>query len=219
MSSNVSQHVIQASTHGRYLFRPSSKKKPPLLVGFHGYAETAVLQMERLQQIPFSDKWSLCTIEALHQFYRMKDNQVVSSWMTRFLRDQAIQNNVSYVNSIVQQLHAENDLSGTVVYLGFSQGVAMAYRTALSAGAAGIISLAGDLPPEIVSPNSGGVIPRVLLGRCLEDQWYTKQNLASDLKRLKLMGIVVETCSLECGHEWTTSFGHKCGDFLEKFID
>ena len=126
---------------------------------------------------------------------------------------------MSYVNSVVEQLHDENDLSGTVVYLGFSQGVAMAYRTALSAGAAGIISLAGDLPPEIVSPNSGGVIPRVLLGRCLEDQWYTKQNLASDLKRLKLMGIVVETCSLECGHEWTTSFGHKCGDFLEKFID
>lgn len=144
---------------------------------------------------------------------------MVSSWMTRFLRDQAIQNNVSYVNSVVDRLHDENELSDTVVYLGFSQGVAMAYRTAFSAGGTGVISLAGTLPPEIVSPNSGGVLPTVLLGRGLEDQLYTEENLLSDLERLNQMGIVVETCSLECSHEWTIFFGRRCGDFLEKFVD
>jgi len=38
-----------------------------------------------------------------------------------------------------------------VVFAGFSQGVAMAFRAAVNAGrrVAGVISVGGDIPPEI----------------------------------------------------------------------
>ena len=218
MSSEVSQHVIGAFTHGRYLFRPGSQPNAPLLVGFHGYAETAAVQMQRLQEIPASDRWALCSIEGLHQFYRFKDDQVVSSWMTRLLRDEAIQNNIAYVNSIVRRLQTEEGVSDTVLYTGFSQGVAMAYRAALSGETGvGILALAGDVPPEVGVPVDRKQ-PVVLIGQCREDEWYTAEKLEADLKRLDELAIEVETYFMDCGHEWTPAFSQRCATFLDRFL-
>jgi hypothetical protein len=51
--SDVSVHTIEARTHGRFLARVPNVAPPwPLLVGFHGYAETAGDHMEALQTIP-----------------------------------------------------------------------------------------------------------------------------------------------------------------------
>lgn len=217
MSADVSEHVIQAVTHGRYLFRPGSGTNAPLLVGFHGYAETAVVQMQRLQEIPGSDRWALCAIEGLHQFYRLRDDQVVSSWMTRLLRDQAIDDNIAYVDSIVSRLQRRPGVSNTVVYTGFSQGVAMAYRAGLSGNSgAGIMALAGDVPPE-VTPPKGRKCPALLLGQCRDDEWYTSRKLEDDLGRLDQLGIHVETFRMDCGHEWTTAFSKRCAAFLDRF--
>ena len=57
----------------------------PLLVGFHGYAETAGDHMDALRAIPGTGEWLLVSIQALHPFYARKE-RVVASWMTRSLR-------------------------------------------------------------------------------------------------------------------------------------
>ena len=80
MSSRL---LIETPTHGRVLVREAGGQAPAgLLVGFHGYAETAEIQMARLEAIPGADAWTLLSVQALHRFYRGRSEEVVASWMT-----------------------------------------------------------------------------------------------------------------------------------------
>ena len=48
-------HTLETSVHGRYLFEDRGARR--LLVGFHGYAETAKTQFERMEQIAGIERW------------------------------------------------------------------------------------------------------------------------------------------------------------------
>src|SRR6059036_125282 len=95
------ERTIETITHGRYLISPGSGPDAPLHAGFHGYGETAEDEMNRLRGIPRIDQWTVVSIEGLHQFYRRRTNEVVSSWMTLRNRELAIADNTAYVSSVV----------------------------------------------------------------------------------------------------------------------
>src|SRR5580698_5319071 len=101
-----------------------------MLVGFHGYGEDAETQLERLRAIPGSAGWIVVSIQALHRFYERRTNHVVASWMTRQDRDAAIADNIDYVQNCLNAVSAEWPTDGKIVFAGFSQGVAMAFRAA-----------------------------------------------------------------------------------------
>ena len=69
-------------------------------------------------------------MQGLHRFYARGQGKVVASWMTREDREQAIADNLGYVNRVVMRRCPGAGDEATVVFLGFSQGVAMAYRAA-----------------------------------------------------------------------------------------
>ena len=99
------ERTIAVGTHGRYLVEPpASGVAAPLLFGFHGYAEGAEAQLERMRAIPGSDRWRLVAIQALHRFYQRRDNQVVASWMTRQDRELAIADNLAYVAGVMREV-------------------------------------------------------------------------------------------------------------------
>ena len=65
----MNERTIATTTHGRYLLLPASAPAPAgLLVGFHGYAEGAESQLERLRAIPGADRWTLVSVQGLHRF-------------------------------------------------------------------------------------------------------------------------------------------------------
>src|SRR5215208_4533661 len=126
--SGISQETIEARIHGRFLVRVPAVPPPwPLLVGFHGYAETAGDHIQALQTIPGSAEWLLVAVQALHRFYTRKD-RVVASWMTREDRDLAIADNVDYVGRVLDHVRAGHQTRDRLVFSGFSQGASMAYR-------------------------------------------------------------------------------------------
>src|SRR5262245_25946469 len=93
-----SVQTIETRTHGRFLVRVPAMPGPwPLIVGFHGYAESADDHLEALQAIPGTDSWLLVAVQALHRFYARREQRVVASWMTRQDRELAIADNVDYV--------------------------------------------------------------------------------------------------------------------------
>jgi hypothetical protein len=48
---------LPVQTHGHYLVAgPESEQPLPLVVGFHGYAETAAVHLEALRQIPVAPR-------------------------------------------------------------------------------------------------------------------------------------------------------------------
>ena len=125
-----------------------------------------------LRQIAGGRPIGLVSVQGLHRFYT-RANDVVASWMTKEDREQAIADNVAYVARVMEAVADESGMTRPLIYVGFSQGVAMAYRAAALAQRPcdGVIALAGDLPPD-VAPLAAS-LPRVLLGRGSEDKWYT----------------------------------------------
>jgi predicted esterase len=205
--SDFITRTIPATVHGRYLIRDGPPER--LLVGFHGYGETAEAHIAELRQIPGIDRWTVVAVQALHPFYVSRTGMIVASWMTSLDRELAIDDNRAYIHSVVAQFPPLRQL----VFLGFSQGAAMAYRAAIGSNATGVIALGGDVPPDIVETRSQP--PPVLIGRGIREEWYTDEKLQQDLRFLREV-TTVSTCVYDGGHEWTSEFREAAGEFLTR---
>jgi predicted esterase len=204
-------HVVATTVHGRYLLDSTAGAGAGLLVGLHGYGELADAQMDRLRALPGAHEWVLASVQALHPFYRGRSHEVVASWMTRLDREHAIADNVAFVGDIACR-------SGlpTIVYAGFSQGVAMAFRAAVHGPHRGaVMALGGDVPPELKEgdPSRWRGLP-VLLGRGRQDPWLTEEQLALDLEFLRAAGAEVTPVVFDGGHEWAAEFRAAAGEWL-----
>lgn len=205
--------ALPATVHGHYWVRPAQTQRTPapLVVGFHGYAQNGEGLLGSLEGIPGIGAWHLASVQGLHPFYTRK-GEVVAGWMTRFDREHAIADNTAYARSVVEALRGELPTAPTLVFAGFSQGVAMAYRAAAAMPCSGLIALAGDVPPEV----DPAVLPPVLVARGRDDERYGDAKLAEDLGRLEAAGVPVEACVFDGGHEWTAAFYEAAGRFLKK---
>jgi predicted esterase len=210
------ERTLETRIHGRYLVSPGSEPRGPVLVGFHGYGETAEEALRRLRKVPGSERWSVVSLQGLHQFYRRRTDEVVASWMTRQNRELAIGDNQVFVGSVLRTVSDEFSLGSIFVMAGFSQGASMAYRAAatLDGPVGGVIACGGDVPPEL-SAKALDHIRAVLIGRGTRDDWYTAEKMASDQNRLRSAGLVPETLVFEAGHEWTGEFDQACSRFLQ----
>ena len=223
MNQDPKVETIEARTLGQYLVSSPSAPGPgpaQLLVGFHGYGENAECHLQKLRRLPGTGNWLLVSIEALHRFYDFKHDAIVGSWMTRQNREAAITHNLAYVRSILEAVKQDWNTTELLVSVGFSQGVAMAYRASVRSGhsCAGVIALAGDVPPELQEDSSIGW-PRVLVGRGRDDTWYTQAKMDADLAFLRTAGASVESLVFAGGHEWTDEFRAAAGRFLAGLTD
>ncbi len=203
----------KTSVHGRYLTRAAARLPASgLLLGFHGYGESAQDHLQALANIPGSEHWSFLAMQALHPFYK-KNGEVVASWMTKLDRDLAIEDNLEYVRAVL----ATEGMDLPIVAIGFSQGVAMAYRAAASVvrRPLAVVALAGDVPPELAADDLSR-IPRALIGRGTGDDWYDEEKLGKDLERLSAAGVDVKVVRFAGGHEWGAEFLRAAGDFLSR---
>jgi len=194
-------HTIPTGTHGRYLVEPGPPER--LLVGFHGYGESADVNLAAMLRIPGIERWTVVAIQGLHRFYMFKTGDVVASWMTKQDRELALADNREYVRAVLAAIPTPQHL----VFLGFSQGAPMAYRAAAAhPQAAAVIALGGDLPDDV----DPAALPPVLIGRGARDEWYSAEKFKKDLRSLPAATVI----ELDAGHEWTDEFRAAAGDFL-----
>ncbi|HJV91645.1 MAG TPA: hypothetical protein VJ623_15140 [Holophagaceae bacterium] len=205
--------TLSTATLGRYLVDPAGPGAP-LLVGFHGYGQHAGHLLEELQRIPGSRRWTRVSVQALHPFYNPKTREVVASWMTSQDREQAIEDNLAYVGRVLTELRAAHG-HGRLVFAGFSQGAAMAWRAAARFPCKGLLALGGDLPRDVTEA-SHLVLPPMLLGRGERDAFYSADHLVKDLSLLQAYGFHPETLTFDGGHEWGPEFLEAAGRFLDR---
>ena len=203
MSVTPETHLLATTTHGRYLVRPSSSR---FLVGFHGYAQRADIQLREMEKIPGADGWTLVSVQALHPFYA-REQEVGACWMTPLDREEAIADNILYVQRVMEMFPERERL----VFLGFSQGVAMAWRAATNIPCDGVISLSGDVPPDVTASK----LPPSLLARGKYENWYSEEKFKKDLSFLEGRSDVT-TCVFKGGHEWTDEFRDAVGSWLSR---
>ena len=211
-----SPRTIAVRTHGRYLI-DSPASATATLVGFHGYQENAALHLEVLRRIANERPLNLISIQALNRFYT-RANTVVAGWMTSEDRELAIADNIAYVAAVLAEVAGETGITRPLVYAGFSQGVAMAYRAAafVQRPCDGVIALAGDVPPDVVPMAAG--LPITLIGRGSEDAWYSVEKMTADVSALRGAGVTVEEHLFAAGHLWHDSFIARAGTFLDERI-
>jgi predicted esterase len=213
----VSVHTIAISTLGRYLVDPA-ERPTGLLVGFHGQSETAAIELDHLRQIRGDRRWTLVSVQGLNRYYTRKGD-VVAAWMTREDRELVIADNIRYVRTVLDAVREKfPDLPSRLVYCGFSQGTAMAYRAAAFSGhsATGVIILAGDLPPDVEPVATR--LPPVLVGRGTAEEWYTAEKAARDIARLQAAGVRVAEHVFDAGHVRHPSFAERAGRFLDECV-
>jgi predicted esterase len=222
MESEPLLRTIEATVHGRYIVQVPQKTGPwPALFSFHGYGEDAAANLGAALRIPEAADWLVVAVQALHPFYT-KNERIVASWMTRQDRELAIVDNIAYVRSVVDAVAREFPVTSLIVFAGFSQGVAMAYRAAAHVSSGGVIALAGDVPPDVATRegpltfDTSSILPHVLIGRGLTDGWYTEEKMAADVARLEHLAASVETSVFVGGHEWTDAFAETAGRYLTR---
>ena len=208
--------TIAAEIHGRYIVQaPAGDRPAGLLVGFHGYGEAAEAELDRLRAMAPRGDWRIVSVQALHRFYRARSKDVVASWMTRQDRELAIADNVAYVGEVVDAVAREWPATANLVFSGFSQGVAMAFRAAASSRrpVSGVIVSGGDVPPEI-GDKALARVPRVLISRGAHDSWYSDEKFRSDVARLRSAGSEVVAHEFDGAHEWAQPLIDAGTDFL-----
>src|SRR4030095_3575937 len=185
------------------------------LVGFHGYQENAAITAGVLKQIAADRPMGLVSIQGLHRFYT-RTNDVIASWMTKEDRELAIADNIAYVAKVLAAVADEYGVTRPLIYAGFSQGVAMAYRAAVfgQRHCDGVIALAGDVPPDVAPLASS--LPKVLLGHGKEDKWYTADMAAKDRDVLHRGGVAMTEHVFDGGHLWTPEFIASAGAFIDE---
>ncbi|HJU42433.1 MAG TPA: hypothetical protein VJ691_06440 [Vicinamibacterales bacterium] len=208
--------VTAARTHGRYLIDIPGHSRATL-VGFHGYKENAAIHMDVLRRIAGTRPLGLVSIQGLHRFYS-KGGEVVASWMTKEDREDAIADNVEYIGRVLAAIADESGITRPLVYVGFSQGVAMAFRAAafVQRPCDAVIALASDVPPDVAPV--AGVLPRVLLGRGDRDEFYDAPQAARDVGILRNAGVRVEEYVFSGGHLWSPAFIGKSAEFIDELL-
>lgn len=211
--------TIPAQTHGRYLIDVPAGPGPfPLLIGFHGYGEGAGAMMGELLRIRGERPWLAASVQALNRFYNRSSDSIVASWMTREDRELAIADNLTYVTAAVADVRANQPADDRLVYVGFSQGSAMAYRAAAFGPAAdGLIVLAGDVPPDVAP--LARKLPPILMGRGTADHWYSEEKAIADQDVLKRSNATFESVVFDAGHVWDWTFIARASSWLEALWD
>ena len=217
-----SVHTIPITSHGRYWVRPAFGHPVGLLVGSHGYAQSAESFASDLEAIPGVERWLVVSVQGLHRFYT-RAGAVVASWMTSQDRELMIADNTAYLRQVVARVRTEQaavlGTSAPLVFLGFSQGVAMAFRAAAGHpdDCAGIIALGADVPPDVRAATTS--LPPVLLGRGSTEAWYTEERMQSDVAWMRGIGADLTLCEYAGGHEWTNAFREAAGAFLSRVAE
>jgi predicted esterase len=173
-----------------------------LLVGCHGYAQNAGEMMAMLRGIPTASGWTRVSVQALHRFYRGRSQITVASWMTSEDRELMIRDNVAYLDAAIAGVAGDRAIE-RLVYFGFSQGVAMAFRAGLRGArkADAVLALGGDVPRELLA-DAALTFPEVLLARGTRDEWYSAAKLEADEAALRSRGARVDTLTFDGAHEW-----------------
>ena len=127
--NTMRQIDVPTRTHGRVVVEEGLGQALRLVVGFHGYGQNADEMLRELRALPVASPWTTAAVQALHRFYRGRSEVTVASWMTRQDRDLLIADNIAYVDEAVSQLAAGRPIE-RLIFCGFSQGVAMAFRAA-----------------------------------------------------------------------------------------
>ena len=118
------QHISFEQKRRYYQNDLAGKQK--ILIALHGYGQLAQFFYKKISFL--SEDWGILVPEGPHRFYlEATSGRVGASWMTKEWRAQDIEDNIAYLQQLIEKVRAEHPHT-TFHLLGFSQGGATAAR-------------------------------------------------------------------------------------------
>jgi len=138
-----------------YALQPPLEKgdaRPALILCLHGYGQTSIKFIRLFRSLHFRNIIAVAP-QAPNAFYiKMRPKTIGFTWLTKYERDRAVQDFVGYMELLLSDLYQKQEFDTNRIFLlGFSQGVSMALRFAVSSfiRPAGVIACGGDLPEDV----------------------------------------------------------------------
>lgn len=175
-----------------YRYEIDDQDNEHVLIALHGYGQLAKFFLRKFQGLQSSCR--VLAPEGPHRFYLQgSSGRVGASWMTKEARELDINDNLLWLNALLNELRKSNSPK-KITLLGFSQGAATAARwyqqnpTAFDQ----LILWAAVFPPDINTgtfPN--GKPLHFVLGT--EDEYYQGETAVELTAMYKTLGFVVHT--------------------------
>lgn len=195
--------TIQKSVRYFTIGKPTAQVKH-FWVCLHGYGQLADWFGKRFEKWASKERMLLFP-EGPHRFYTEgTSGRVGASWMTREDRLNDINDQYNYLENLVGELCAKLPADCKIHVLGFSQGVATAFRW-IDRSALPITSLicwAGTIPPDIDYSLNQQRFNDLQLHACFgdEDEFISLENAQKLVGQLTEQGIAVTPHYYHGGH-------------------
>ena len=189
----------------------------PLLLLLHGWGQTCRSIHRRFGALR-ERGILLIAPQAPHPFYvSMEPKKVGFSWLTQYERDRAIEEFRAYMRRLLEHLAHEEQYDPQRVFIaGYSQGVSMAYRLAVSdvIQPRGFVACNADLPPDVAA-----MLPHVppfpiLLVHGQNDPLVPTSKSEEALETLTKHGFAVDRWLHDGGHEIPPTAASHVGDWI-----
>jgi len=201
--SDTQELKVSTTLEGRVLHKTAEHNLNNILIlALHGYGESADIMMDRLD--PWIDSgFTLACPQALHPIY-LPNRKVGHSWMTSYCREEAIVENMKYLEIVIDHLRKDRSFSKLIV-LGYSQGAQMAMRVVRWITGDHLISLCGELPPELRKAPLYGKERQpesLILARGKKDLALSAETMAENRQVWEEWEVPCATLELPGAHHW-----------------
>jgi len=178
------EHKLISKKTFRYNQIGDFENSTHLLIVLHGYGQLAEFFIRKFNDLP--KKYLVVAPEGMHRFYlNGTSGRVGASWMTKEDRESDIQDNLNWLNQLLNELKEKKKFE-KIILLGFSQGGATAARWYYSSKNEfdHLILWASVFPPDLEKPeHSNNSENYFIIGN--QDEYYSaeKQNLETSFYR------------------------------------
>lgn len=200
---------VPTEVQGRVLLEKKESSSPQhLVLALHGYGESSEHMISRLRPWVNEDL-ALACVEALHPIY-LPNRKIGHSWMTSHLREEAIIDNLKYIERTLVELRQHLSFR-TLTVLGYSQGAQMAMRVVRWLEGDHLIAIGGELPPELLEPPLWGTerLPKsAFLAKGKKDLHLPSVVLNKNLEQWTSWGCPCSSIELPGAHRWLDTWAN-----------
>ncbi|MDZ4861498.1 MAG: hypothetical protein SGI88_21200 [Candidatus Hydrogenedentes bacterium] len=190
---------------------------PSVLIALHGFGQKCKGFMRHFTTLA-NRNILVVAPQGPHQFYMQLDPKKVGfNWLTIYEKGNSIRDFNGFMQRLIDEIEQTHRVTRDRIFLlGFSQGVSMAYRFAVSGEIAprGLIACCSDLPAD-VADRLGEVSPfPVLIAHATDDPLILPSKADDAESRLCAAGYPVERLAYTGGHTITEEAVARIGDWI-----
>jgi len=198
------KHFTQSFKNEASVYRIDAENSYKLIYVLHGYGQLAKFFLRKFE--PLTTKgFTVIAPEGLHRFYLQgTSGRVGASWMTKENRELDIENYLTYLNTLHQEIANEKEWTQVIV-LGFSQGVATAFRWIADGQVKPnqFLLCSGMIPPDVNLEEANSKFSKIqmIYFTGTNDPYKTEEAVTHFQERLSQLPFPIKMVEFEGVHE------------------